>query len=610
MYETEANQRRESEEQIPAEVIAHLAEARRTVVDRTVLPWSEHCTECVWPTCYSTCDLYSPREDGRCRRFVEGMVRVSCSAALNDYVLRITFKRWGKLWTPGNIRLRSLEQASRIERRDLTIGTILHQLPAPIPVKKFVTWKRYSLKKRLAYRAKAIELKPTSFLLECYNPGTQTVPMSLTIRTAGEKLSIPFQQLFELAPGFQRVRVPFNEIAAVVDLKMPFNVELIPNHEINEVTLYFGLMDFVREAQVEDAAQEAKSKSAPAKVKCVVWDLDNTVWDGILVEDGPNALRLKQGIKEIIEELDRRGILQSIASKNNADEAMAVLKRVGLDEFFLVPQISWLPKSEGMKEIARRLNIGLDSLLFIDDSEFELQQVSTAVPKVRTIGAARYRELVELEECRVPETDESRERRKMYRVEEQRQDLAASFANDYVAFLRHCDIRMKIRPMTEESLERVHELTQRTNQMNFSGNRYDRKVLGQVLATPYLDTYVIDVEDRFGTYGVVGFSIVDSRTPLMTDLMFSCRIQAKRVEHAFLAHLIREYISKTGMDFQANYRKTDRNAPSGKVFADIGMQEIANDAGVSRLVFSKDSTVPDEGLVKILVPEPSLSHRS
>jgi predicted enzyme involved in methoxymalonyl-ACP biosynthesis len=146
--------------------------------------------------------------------------------------------------------------------------------------------------------------------------------------------------------------------------------------------------------------------------------------------------------------------------------------------------------------------------------------------------------------------------------------------------------------------------------MNFSGNRYDRKVLGQVLATPYLDTYVIDVEDRFGTYGVVGFSIVDSRTPLMTDLMFSCRIQAKRVEHAFLAHLIREYISKTGMDFQANYRKTDRNAPSGKVFADIGMQEIANDAGVSRLVFSKDSTVPDEGLVKILVPEPSLSHRS
>jgi FkbH-like protein len=155
--------------------------------------------------------------------------------------------------------------------------------------------------------------------------------------------------------------------------------------------------------------------------------------------------------------------------------------------------------------------------------------------------------------------------------------------------------------MTEENIERVHELTQRTNQMNFSGNRYDHKVLKTILATSHLDTYVLSCEDRFGSYGVVGFSIVDSREPRMTDLMFSCRVQSKRVEHAFVAHLMKTYIGESGKDFWANYRKTPRNAPSGKVFADLGMEEVSTAEGVTSLVFSKDREVPEDGLIHILV---------
>jgi FkbH-like protein len=214
-------------------------------------------------------------------------------------------------------------------------------------------------------------------------------------------------------------------------------------------------------------------------------------------------------------------------------------------------------------------------------------------------------EIADLDECQVPVTAESRQRRKMYRVETQRRDVAESYADDYIAFLRHCEIRLTIRPMIEENLERVHELTQRTNQMNFSGNRYDRDVLKQILSTSYLDTYVLDVEDRFGSYGVVGFCIVDNRMPLMTDLMFSCRIQSKRVEHAFLAHLIRKYIAETGRNFWANYRKTPRNAPSGRVFLDLGMQESDNKDGVSRLMFPKDGIVPDDEVVRITMHEPA-----
>jgi predicted enzyme involved in methoxymalonyl-ACP biosynthesis len=139
--------------------------------------------------------------------------------------------------------------------------------------------------------------------------------------------------------------------------------------------------------------------------------------------------------------------------------------------------------------------------------------------------------------------------------------------------------------------------------MNFSGNRYDREVLRKLLASPYLDTFVLSCEDRFGSYGVIGFSIVDRREPRMTDLMFSCRIQAKRVEHAFLACVIRRYIAETGKDFYANYRKTPRNAPSGQVFSDLAMEETETREGVLSLRFPKDREVPEDGVIDVVIEE-------
>ena len=604
MYETEANHKTESIEQIPADIIRRFQEMKGMVLERTVLPWSEHCTECVWPTCYTTCDLYSPREDGRCRRFADGMVRIDCPDALNSYLIKIRFKQWGKVWTPGNTRLRSPEAALKMERRDYKIGSALVQLPGFVPLKALASQKRYSFKKRVAEQKISQGPTPTSFVVECYNPAAKTIRLSLTMRAVDEKIRIPFQKLIELTPGFHRVRVPFEEISKFLDLSRPFNVDLVPNEDQTETTLYFGMMDFVREVAAHVEAEPKSGKDQKEKkIKCVVWDLDNTMWDGILVEDGPEKLRLKPSIADILKALDERGILLSIASKNSSEEALAVLKRFGIDEYFLCPQISWEPKSRGVQTIAKQLNIGLDTFLFVDDSPFEREEVNTVCPEVRTLDAARYLEIPAMEVCQVPVTDESRERRQMYKVESQRLSLADNFGDDYLAFLRYCNIRLNISPMTRENLPRVHELTQRTNQMNFSGNRYEKSVLEGILSMPHLDTYVLEVEDRFGSYGIVGFSVVDSRTPLMTDLMFSCRVQAKRVEHAFLAYLIRKYIAQTGRDFQANYRKTSRNAPSGKVFDDMLLQEIKVEDGVSRLVFPREREVPDDGIMEVVAQE-------
>ena len=397
-------------------------------------------------------------------------------------------------------------------------------------------------------------------------------------------------------PRVSSEEIPVSEISRSFALQSPFSVELIPNDILDGTTLFFGLLDFVQSRP----QPKADTKEGKAQIKCIVWDLDNTLWSGILVEDGSEHLLLKPGIAELIKSLDRRGILHSIASKNDFDEAMGVLKRHNLDDYFLHPQISWAPKSEAIKAIAQKLNIGIDTLMFVDDSDFELAEVQTACPTVMVLRADRYLEIPALPACNVSETDEGARRRKMYQQEAVRESAATSFAGDYFAFLRDCKIEMEIEELSMANLERVHELTQRTNQMNFSGNRYERKLLEQIIATEYLDTYVIYCRDRFGNYGIVGFSIVDAREPRMTDLMFSCRIQAKRVEHAFLTFLLKKYISAGGLDFRANYRKTPRNAPSGRVFQDVGMDEEGETAGMTSLVFSKDRLIPDDRIICIV----------
>jgi FkbH-like protein len=628
MYETEVNGRAESVDQIPVSIRQRFDELGGRVTTRSVLPWGEHCTECVWPTCYTTCDLYSPRTDGKCRRFVEGMVRLDAPETANGYLLKIAFKQWGKLWAPGNASLMPASDARTLEQRDRRVGQTLYQIGIPARVKRFAIWRRYDYKKKRAQSGRAAAAAPQCFVVECYNPNAGPIALSLTMRPDDPANPLPFQTLLTAAPGYSRFAVPMADIERVLDVHAPFSIELIPNNVPDGTTLYFGMLDFAtgtgllpaapgpveapatngaatNGAPTNGAATNGRPTTGakPAKVKtykCIVWDLDNTMWDGILVEDGAAALKLKPGITDIIQQLDQRGILHSVASKNDAPEALKVLEQFGIRDYFLYPEISWGPKSEAIKRIAQQLNIGIDSMLFIDDSDFELAQVGGGCPEIRTLNATAYQSLLTIPETQVPVTAEASERRKLYQTESVRQTVAGRFGDDYLAFLRDCHLEAHLRPLTPDNVQRVHELTQRTNQMNFSGNRYDRAVLERILATPYLDTYVLDCRDRFGDYGVVGFCIVDSREPRITDLAFSCRVQSKRVEHALLSFILRRYREPAVRDVYANYRKTSRNAPSGRVFEDVGFETAGEtDAGTS-LIFPGTRDVPDDGIIDVI----------
>ena len=146
-------------------------------------------------------------------------------------------------------------------------------------------------------------------------------------------------------------------------------------------------------------------------------------------------------------------------------------------------------------------------------SRLNAGRLSQGTPGVKTLDARQYMTILDAKECQAPVTEESRNRRRMYKVEQERRQVEVNFKDDYKAFLKYCNIRLTVSSLTEENLERVHELTQRTNQMNFSGRRYDRAVLRDMVESTYLDTYVMACEDRFGSYGVVGFGIVDKREP-------------------------------------------------------------------------------------------------
>lgn len=597
MYESEANYQTSAVTEIPAEVLAQFAESRRTTLRRTLIPWGEHCTECVWPTCYSTCDLYEPRRDGGCRRFAEGMVRIDSPASLSTYILKITFKRWAKLWSSANITLFSLEQADRLERRDHQIANCIHAIPVQY-LEAAATRKRYAWKKRLIRRVSNSPL-PTCMLVECFNPDSGAVPITLTIRN--QSSSIPFQSLLQMLPGFNRHRVSCVDIASVVDLHAEFDVELTPNSISNDLVLYFGALDFVEESAGELASKlNSKATNGQTRIrKCVVWDLDNTIWEGTLTEDGPEQLRLKPLIQEVLRALDDRGILISAVSKNNREDAMAALERFGIAEYFLSPQISWTPKSQGIQQLAAALNIGVDSLLFVDDSKFEREQVKSVCPHVEVLDAAEYLTIPDRPDCQALVTDESRRRRCFYRQQEVRNALYEKCDGDYLSFLRNCHLRLTVRRMSVESLERVYELTQRTNQMNFSGTRYTREQIGALLGRPEVDTYVLECEDRFGAYGTIGFCTVYRPGLRMTDLMFSCRVQSKRVEHAFISYILKKYRREEASDFFVMFRRTIKNSGPGKVFDDFKFEVVSESDGVSHLVFRQSVEVPDDQIIEI-----------
>ena len=540
---------------------------------RADMVWGEHCSECAYPGCYATCAFYEPRAgDLNCRRFEAGIEPLKTPGGAR--LTRIRFRRWGKLESKGSARVRSHGGASLRAILDEIVDRSLRALPLPFAAGASLAWRWNARKGRPAgSHAPQAEM----FVVEALSLTGAAHAFTLSFLEQGGAARL-HQLRFEVGPTYVRLETPLTEIARAIDLDQPFLVQIEPVGEAAGVDAVFGVVDFVQarpevKAEVKAEARAVAAGAQTPLAKVVVWDLDETVWRGVLAEDGQAGVSLRPEAAAAIRDLDQRGVLQSIASKNDHAEALAALSSFGLADYFLHPQIGWGPKSQSVSAIAAALDLGLDSLVFIDDQPFERGEVAAACPGVRVLPETAVARLADHPWFAHPVTAESRSRRASYRAEAARCSAYASTGGDYLRFLKGCAITLELAPLQSSDVVRVHELSQRTNQLNFRGTKYALADVEAMLAPARQRARLTArCADRFGDYGLIGFVDLDLESGEVADFFMSCRVQRKRVENALFAHLAGRLAERGHTSMTAVFRPTERNGASERLLTELGFQ--------------------------------------
>ncbi|MEU0504621.1 HAD-IIIC family phosphatase [Nocardia sp. NPDC005998] len=296
-----------------------------------------------------------------------------------------------------------------------------------------------------------------------------------------------------------------------------------------------------------------------AVVKCLVWDLDDTLWDGVVLEGDAAAPRPEA--RRALRLLDERGIVHAIASRGEPAPALAHLSAHGLEEMFCATQIGWDAKSDAVRRIAETLNIGLDAIAFVDNDPVERAEVSAELPQVRCYAAEDLAGLPDLAEFSPAViTPDARERRKRYRAEALRRTSEQSFAGSTTEFLLGLGLVLTVRRAREADLKRAHELTVRTHQLNTTGRTFDIEQLRALSASATHEVLIATLRDRFGEYGAIGLTVTEFRgsDSVLLLMLMSCRVMSRGVGGALLSHLI-DRASARGQRCVAEFVSTEVN---------------------------------------------------
>jgi FkbH-like protein len=338
--------------------------------------------------------------------------------------------------------------------------------------------------------------------------------------------------------------------------------------------------------------RHVRAASGPA-VKCIVLDCDNTLWGGVVGEDGLEGIVLDDSgagrrfvdLQKDLVALRERGIVLAICSKNEADDVLDVLRNhpntVLREDDFAAMRINWSDKAENISSIADELNLGLEHIVFVDDSDVECGWVSRRLPGVRVLqwplpssssDHVRLADLPIFDSLVV--TDEDRRRTQMYRSEAKRREARGDdlSLDDY---LRSLEMVATIGRATAAELPRLAQLCQRTNQFNLTTRRHDAGALRQLAADPASAVLWLDLEDRFGSNGIVGCAVLrrtNGDTAAIDTLLLSCRVIGRGAETVLvnrLAIIAREMGAKTLI---GEYIPSKRNAQVADLYPRLGFE--------------------------------------
>lgn len=335
--------------------------------------------------------------------------------------------------------------------------------------------------------------------------------------------------------------------------------------------------------------------------KCVVVDLDNTLWGGIVGEDGPHGVKLGnaspgveyQDFQRYLLSLTERGFLLAINSKNNPEDALEVIRShegmILKEEVFSAIRINWHSKTENMISIAKELNIGIDSMVFLDDNPHERELMRQILPQVLTLDLpsdpSLYRQTVEV----LPQlqtlvlTEEDRTRVDQYRAKRQR-DQVRVVAHSLEEYLHSLEIAVEIRQASDTALPRVHQLFERTNQFNLTVRRYEQGQLATFAHDPGWRLYTLRARDRFGDHGIVATSLVRAEADhwIVDSFLMSCRVIGYGLETALLASVSADARHADATRIIGEYIESKKNSPAGDFYPRHGFTFEGTAAGVTR----------------------------
>jgi FkbH-like protein len=330
--------------------------------------------------------------------------------------------------------------------------------------------------------------------------------------------------------------------------------------------------------------------------KVAVVDLDDTLWGGVVGEVGPGGLAIGgegvglafQDFQRALLRLHDTGVVLAACSKNNAADAHAGFERPEMvlrREHLAAERIDWRDKATGLREIASELNLGLDSLVFLDDSPVEREWVRQALPEVTVpelpadpverpafLASGTWFQTVAV-------TEEDRKRSASYPAEGGRR-RAHGQARSYEEFLASLEQVVTLEPINEHTLQRAAQLCNKTNQFNLTTRRHSVAGIEAMLAGDAAELYTLAVRDRYGDSGITGVGILrrDGDDVEIDTLLLSCRVLGRRVEDAFLAFLARRAAAGDARRLIGRYEPTDRNGQVERFYADRGFTDAGGRA--------------------------------
>ena len=355
--------------------------------------------------------------------------------------------------------------------------------------------------------------------------------------------------------------------------------------------------------------------------KVVVADLDNTMWGGVVGEDGPAGIRLGEEhagaayreLQRALLDLTRRGILLAVASKNNPGDAMEVLEQhPGMllrPQHFSAMRINWNEKTHSLREIAVELNVGLDALAFLDDNPVERHRVRTELPEVMVIDLPEdpWQYASKIRDCpwfeRLSLSEEDRHRSAYYAAEQQRAVLETSCVTRE-DFLRSLEQVVEIAAVNQDTLTRVAQLTQKTNQFNLTTRRYSEQQINELARRPDCQVLSIRVKDRYSDNGLVGVAITRDRDDAceLDTFLLSCRVIGRGVENAFLAHLAGEARLRGKTRLEGWFLPTKKNSPACEFYSTNGFQMVRSEPQGALWAFDLQAKAPWPDWIERLAP--------